>query len=361
MQPNKKKRNPLVIAVIVLLALALLLCGVVAGLWLNGRSSLAQSGEGPTLPPQQLQTGAQSSGDAAQSGAGAEEDGSFVEYNGLRYRYNESMVNILLMGVDSYHLPEESQGERDQVDVFVLAALNMDEHKMTLISLPRDIMCDVEVRGEDGSQEGLMHMQLAMAYAYGDGQHGSCELARDTVSNIFYGLPIQGYAAYYLSGIEELNDAVGGVTVKVIADVDFSEYDGCKDLVEGAEVTLNGKQARTYIQARLKTQLDANDLRMSRQKQYMLSLISRAKEMVLANPASVIDMYGAVEDYVLTDLGLGEIAYLATKAANMDFSQDIHKVTGELLYNAQDKFVELYVDQQALYDLMLEVFYTPVD
>ena len=64
-------------------------------------------------------------------------------------------------------------------------------------------------------------------------------------------------------------------------------------------------------------------------------------------------------DYVLTDLDLGKLSYLATQAAGMSFSGDMLRVTGDAVLG-QGNRVELTVDQQALYDLILDVFYEEI-
>ena len=345
---QKKRIHPLVVAVVLLLILAIVLCSVAVGIWMQGRKTFENAEKEPELPISE-QTPEEES----------EEKPSFVEYGGKRYQYNRNMVNLLLLGIDSSENPDVAQGNMDQADVLVLAALNLKDNTMTLISLSRDIMCDVAFADVNEEQENLKEMQLALAYAYGDGQHGSCEATRDAVSNIFYGLPIHGYAAYYMNGIEELNDAVGGVTVKIIEDVPFHEVKGCWNMIDGHEVTLTGEQAKLYIRYRLEDQVDANSLRMQRQKQYMLALVSKAKQAVLENPASILTMYQAVDDYVLTDLGIGEISYLATKAAGMNFAGDILNLEGELVLNELNQ-AEMYLNQESLYDLMFSVFYTEV-
>ena len=230
---------------------------------------------------------------------------------------------------------------------------------MTLISLNRDTICDIQLVDSRGNPTALMNTHLALSYAYGDGSHQSCQLTRDAVSNIFFGLPIQGYGAYYLSGVAELNDAVGGVTVTILEDYPFTYMRGHKNMIAGNTVTLKGIQAKSYIQCRLETQMDANSLRMKRQKQYMLALISQTKGMLKKNPAAVLSLYFSVDDYVLTNLDIGEIGYLALKAAAMDFSGDIRSLPGELTAD-NEGHVEFHPDREALYDLMLDVFYKEV-
>lgn len=342
---TQKRRSPLLIAFFILIGITLILCAAVFGLWVHGRNSLSQAAEAPVLP--QVQTSEEPSGD-------------FVEYKGTRYRYNENMRNILLLGIDSDEMPSSTAKSDDQADVLVLAALNLDSNQMTLISISRDTMCDTELLDENGNRTGLMHAQVALSFACGSSQAKSCEVCRDAVSNIFYGLPIHGYAAYYMNGIPELNHAVGGVTVNILDDYPFTKIPGCKNMYAGQDVTLTDQQALAYIRCRLEEPSNANQLRMQRQKQYMLALISKAKQLVAENPTSLLLLYNAVSDYVVTDLDLGRISYLATKAAAMDFSGDIRSLEGELSLGANG-YVEFTLDQESLYELMLEIFYTEVE
>lgn len=62
---------------------------------------------------------------------------------------------------------------------------------------------------------------------------------------------------------------------------------------------------------------------------------------------------------MLTDMDVGKLSYLATKAAGMQFSGDLRSVGGESCLGSGNR-VELTVDQEALYDLILEVFYREV-
>lgn len=361
MEKKKRKLHPLVIVLIVVVGLMLLLCAAAAGLWLYGQSSINRQMDAPKLEApviEEAEAAEPEQPEATEAPTQSREEG-VVSYNGKNYRYNENMRNFLLMGIDSHDDPDESLGTHVQADVLVLAALDMQSNTMTLISVSRDTMCDFAVLDENGEVSGSVNAQLALSYAYGDGAALSCELTRDAVSNIFYGLPIQGYGAYYMNGIAELNDAVGGVTVTVLDDYPFYHLSAGYRLWPGQEVTLTGREAELYIRCRLEDRVDANELRMKRQKQYLLSLISTAKQVVLSNPGSVLSMYDAVDDYIVTDLDIAEISYLATKAAGMDFSGDLRSLSGELQLNDKSQ-AELYLDKQALFELMLEVFYTEI-
>lgn len=343
MENKKKKINPFLIFFCILMGVTVLLCAAVAGLWLHGRSALTQTEQVPSLP--------------AENPTISSPAENVVVYNGKRYRYNEDMCNILLLGIDSDDTPDSADGNHDQADVLVLAALDLANNKMSLISVPRDILCDFETLDENGNSSGVLNAHLALAYAYGDGQHQSCQITANAVSNIFYGLPIHGYGAFYMKGIGPLNDAVGGVPVTILDDILMYEVPGASRLRPGAQITLNAREAEVYLRVRLEYQADANQHRTNRQKQYMLSLLTQAKKRVKENPASLMTMYNAVDEYILTNLDIGQISYLATEAISMDFTGDIRSLTGEFSLDDQNRAV-LTLDQDALYELMLSVFYT---
>ena len=346
MEENKRCRRistPLLLFLI-LMGITLALCLTVLGIWLHGRSVLRSK----TAEPPAISTDS------------SVLDQHTIYHDGKYYRYKDHMVNLLLIGVDSDDKPAAPlpYGSDNQADVILVAALDTDANKMTLISVSRDTMCDIGVPDDTGEISGVAHTQLALSFSNGDGLYESCRLCQEAVSQLFYGLQFDGCAAFYMGGIGRLNDAVGGVTVSVLDDYPFTDVPNGWNMYPGQDVTLTGRQARLYIQAR-RGDATGNEDRMKRQKQYMLALISQAKDRVAASPASVVPLYNAVSDYVLTDLDLGKLTYLATQAAGMSFSGDMLRVTGQAALGDGNR-VELTVDQEALYDLILDVFYDEI-
>ena len=368
MEQKKKKRiNVPILLFCILMAVTLILCAMAFGLWYSGRHALTATVTAPRLPPQQTETetpAGQTPEEEAEAPAQetAEAAESFtLEHNGKTYRYNEEMVNILLMGIDADEKPSEPlpYGSDIQVDVLLLAALDLKNQKMTLLSVSRDTMTDIEILDQNGESLGYSHSQLALAYAYGDGLKESCQLTLDAVSNLFYGLQIHGYGAFYMGGIAALNDAVGGVTVTILDDFPFSAMGGVYSSMYGGQtMTLTGQQAYAYIRCRMEDET-GNTLRMQRQKQYMLALMSQALDQVKENPANLLTLYNSVSDYVLMDLNLARITYLATQAASMQFSGEIRSLEGDLTLGANNH-MELTLNEEALFETILDVFYEEV-
>ena len=339
---KKRKKMPLpLLLFIILMAATLLLCATVFGIWLHGRSVLrSRTVKAPAIDQSD----------------NAQLDSYTIYRDGKYYRYKDGMVNLLLMGVDAdekFSQPQAYGGDY-QADVILLAALDTVNNRMTLISVSRDTMCDIAILEDDRHQHGVAHAQIALSYAYGDGLTVSCELCREAVSTLFHGLEIDGYGAFFLGGVGKLNDALGGVTVTVPEGLpNIPAFYG---MTAGSTVTLTGDQARAFIQWR-EENAAGNDGRMQRQKQFLLSAISQMRQQIKSNPASVLRLYNTVSDYVLTDLDLSHIVYLATETASMGFSWDILRVpTGEGTVSAQNH-LELPVDEEGLNDLILSVFY----
>ena len=130
-QGKKKRLSTPLLIFIILMAVTAVLCAIVAGIWLHGRSSLRNGGSAPTVTP----------------GGTEQLDSYTVLHDGKYYRYKEHMVNLLLIGVDSDNKPAAPlpYGSDNQADVILVAALDTDANKMTLISVSRDTMCDIGV------------------------------------------------------------------------------------------------------------------------------------------------------------------------------------------------------------------------
>lgn len=344
-EPKQKKMSKgtkvLLIIVCVIVAIAVLLVGTVLILSAVGRSALTDDGSGMTMEEYRGDEG-----DAETLGSGT------VRYKGQLYQYNDAIIPILLLGVDEHekNVQEGEFGVANQADVNVLAALDPKNGKITMISISRDTMCDLDVLDEAGAHVGTANAQLALAYTYGDGGDTSCALSAAAVSRLFYGLEVPTYASIYMNGITELVNAVGGVTVT--PDVSFGQF------VAGQQTLLTGSKTEQYLRYREHT-TEGNNQRMHRQNQVLVALVRQMLTSVKQNPASVLNLYNDVSRNVTTNLNTSKILYLAQQAARLSFDGEIRNVAGESVLGAENH-AEYQVDEQALYELILDVFYDPV-
>lgn len=285
-----------------------------------------------------------------------------IKYNGRYYVRNEDIISILGMGVDQDEDAEARQiagellpGEQGQADTIVVVALNKKTGKLDLINISRDSMADVDVYNMDDEYVGTEEMQICLAYAYGANEDESCANMVRAVSRLMYGIPINAYAAIDMPAIAVLNDAIGGVEVTVLEDLSTRD----PELTEGAVVTLDGSQARTYVRSRDQVSVEANNARMQRQRQYAMAFLRKVLSKAKENISIVLTLYQAVKDYMTTDIDLSQALYLANIAMKGDASGlDIVTVPGEVAMG--EKYAEYHVDDGALYEILLDVFYVEV-
>lgn len=352
-----------------LLLVLMLLLGAGAGLtslYFTGRSSLQTSAEeiaGITMTsdaetlPAEAQDGSQNGlPEELQSAALEDLPAGTIRHQGNYYRYRENNVNILFIGVDSSGTNEHQVvqgGGNGQSDVIVLANLNTDDGKITLIPVNRDTMTQIAVRNANGEFLRYEEDQLAVSYAYGNDKDDSARLTMEAVSNLFYGLPIQGYFTLTIDGITQINNLVGGVDVVLQEDFVNEWGDGYN---KGATVHLQNSMAEDYIRARSGKTDGTNAMRMERQKSYLLALAKKVLAASEKTPTLPVKLYQETEHYRSTDIGLNEFTYLAGQVIQCGFSEEyVRKVEGTLNY--EHEYAEFYTDDQALYDLILDVFY----
>lgn len=345
---EKKKKTPKQIAkrvIIVMAVIILLPTAVILGMWAIGKSSLF---------------GGKMDMSNAVDGVKVQNKGDLVIYKGHKYQYNENITNILFMGVDKENLDSKDTKLKmrgaGQSDTIFLAAMDTSSGKVTLINVPRDIMTYVRSYDKDGKYDGKKLRQICLAYAYGDGKKKSCENVAYAVSKVLYGVPIQSYMSIDLSAISVLNDAIGGVNVQVIGDLTSAD----PSLKEGANVTLLGGQAETYVRSREFEPIDANLKRMQRQQQYITSYIQKALQEMKSDLTLPLDLLNLISDNSVTNLSASKITYLATKVSGNSFSSDnIYSIDCKIK-EGETGYAEYYPDETKLFEMILKVFYKQI-
>ncbi len=351
---EKKKISIGAMTVITILAVLLVIIGIFLVVRMVGKANIYATVAG---------TETTDIGDSA-AATDLELEDNQIYYNGQVYTLNEDLITILVMGIDketvteiggqSWDAEEGSQYAGGQADALFLMLLNPHTKDVAIIAINRNSMVDVDVFDEDGNYVGVYTKQVALQHGYGDGEEQSCERQVKTVSRMFHNIPINAYAAISMDAIPELNDAVGGVTVEVLDDIIYPEYD--MDLHQGDVVTLYGEQAYWYVRLRNENVFNSNELRLQRQKQYLTTFAAQAKNMVGSDIRVAVDLYQTIQKYMVTDIDLTSFTYLATEAISYNFDvENLYSLEGETIQG--DNFEEFYVDDEALQELIVELFY----
>ena len=341
----------LVITVIILVAV-----GTVAflALQISGKNRLYQRSDGrtPLLDQAKLTDAEGTSQTSTQTEEMEDWREGDVRYQGVHYRYNEDILTFLFLGIDEMGEVEKRQEgiQGGQSDAMFLMVLDSHKKEISIIGINRDTMTDIAVYNDAGSYMGTVQAQLTLQHGYGDGAQLSCERTRDAVERLFYGLPIHGYFSLNMGAIPLINDAVGGVEVTAIEDVPGA------NIKEGDTLVLNGEQAYAYLHNRDITRFNSAGMRLKRQKQYLTAYAQAAMEAMKSDLSLPVKLYASVSKYMVTDITVDEVSYLASQALGYSFDDSrFYFLEGDTVQG--EEVEEFYPNQEALYELILEVFY----
>lgn len=284
-------------------------------------------------------------------------DAGTVTWNGKKYTYNDHISNFLFLGIDNEELVETDMGKADagQSDAIFLLAWDRVEQSMTLISIPRDTMTEFDFYSSGSSDPEKVKYHLNLAYAYGDGKHESCRNTMEAVSNLFYGLAIQGYCAVSLDGLPVLMEGMEGLTVTVPNDSLEGKY---PEYAEGTELTLDKDNVETFVRYRDITVSQSALMRTERQEEFLRAYIEKAKKKFAEDPGFVTRLYTAIEPYMVTNMGNDQFVKLMESAASGG-TMNKWIVPGEGVEG--EVYDEFYADDDALYEKIIETFYIEVE
>lgn len=290
----------------------------------------------------------------------AEWQADWVRYGGKVYDYNDDILTFLFMGIDKLGTVEKNPDlvSGGQSDAIFLVVLNPDTKKVSLVGVNRDTMVEVILVGYTDANGNTLTTtaELAVQHGFGDGLEQSCELTRNAVSKLFYNLPIHGYVSFNMGGVGALNDALGGVKLTVLEDLTIIN----PSFTQGAEVTLTGQDAYEYIHYRDTAVFESARNRLARQKQYLSCAVGAALDGIKKDLTLPVTLYQTFRPYIVTDLSVNEITYLASVVSGYSFDMDaIYTMEGTTVQG--ELFEEFYPDQAALKDLMIRLFYREVD
>ncbi len=215
------------------------------------------------------------------------------------------VVNILILGVgDPGH-----DGEKLS-DTNIVASVDTHNHKLALISLPRDLRVQIPGHGYD---------KINTANSY-----GGVSLAEQTVESTL-GLKINYYIKANFTGLKQIVDTVGGVDITNKTLLYDSQYpcDGntgrsCGYRLAPGQYHLNGTQALKYARCRKGT-CGSDFGRDERQQEVLQQVAKKALSTpTLINPAKFNGLLNSVSGNVKTDLSITDMKRLYDMSQKFD-------------------------------------------
>lgn len=282
--------------------------------------------------------------------AGQEE--SLTYYNGAWYARKE-LETVLVMGVDKYAddaAAEDDYTNQEQADFLLLLVLDRNAGVCTALPLNRDTMTEITALGLAGERTGTFTGQLALAHTYGSGGLDSARNEGRAVSALLYGTEIDHVMAFTMDAVPVLTDAVGGVPVLV--EDDFSAM--TDQLPMGQEVTLRGELALTFVRGRGSMGGEKTNLnRMARQNAYLQGLYRRLQDTA-QDEGFLTQLLLELSPYLDTDCTAAQLNDLY-RTVVQDRLAVLDAPAGEAVVG--DEFMEFHVDEDALQQTVIELFY----
>lgn len=170
-------------------------------------------------------------------------------------------INILIVGVDN----DINDIHRRRSDTIILANINPQKNKVSIISIPRDARVAIP---------GYAYNKINHAYYY-----GGIRLLKKTVSD-FLQIDIPYYLIIDNIGVRHLIDALGGIQLNVEERMRYTDRAGGLyiDLYPGWQ-TLNGRKAEQYIRFRGDVKADIG--RIERQQKVIRAISGKLKNPII--------------------------------------------------------------------------------
>ena len=277
-----------------------------------------------------------------------------IQYDGKVYRYNDHLSNYLFLGVDTRDKVDTYKNINDagQADAIFLISYDRAEETIQSILIPRDTMTQIETFNPAGESLGMTEDHINIQYAMGDGKDKSCQLMKQAVSDLLYGVPIQGYCSMNMDGIPVLTDIIGGVPVTV-PDDSLAEIN--PEFQQGAEVVITGENAEQFVRYRDIKKTQSAIIRMNRQKVFLQAYAKKAQEVSKKDSSLISRIYDGVQDYLVTNMSNDIFAKMLAA-----FSGGTNMVTIPGEGTEGEIYDEYHVNEDQLYELMIQIFYKEV-
>lgn len=223
-----------------------------------------------------------------------------IRYKGTTWAWSDQIESYLLIGTDAGKTGEEHTQtyQGGMADFLMLIVFNRTAHTHRMLFLNRDTMAKITLMLPDGSGIATARQQLCTAHWYGGDEQQSCENTVRAVSDLLYGIPIDGYYSLNMEIIPKLNAAVGGVTVTV--EDDFSAVD--PSLKQGSTVKLTDAQAYTYVHDRYDVGDETNRSRMKRQLQFISGFRDCVQKLSEEDSGFLVKLYETMQEDAVTDI-----------------------------------------------------------
>ena len=213
--------------------------------------------------------------------------------------------SVLLMGIDT---GEEGRVDQGRSDTMMVVTVNPHTQQSTIVSIPRDTYTEIAGRG---TMDKINH-----AYAF-----GGTSMAVNTVQKLF-DIPIDYYVSINMEGLEQIVDALGGITLVPDSTFQQSGY----SFTQGEETQLDGGAALAY--SRMRKQDPEGDYgRQKRQRQVVMAIVDEVVSIEsILNYRSVLSV---LDQNMATNMTFDEMVTIFTNYRDASGNTRQEQLSGE--------------------------------
>ena len=278
-----------------------------------------------------------------------------VEWKGSTWREKPAVTTILVAGIDKTDDSRETVSNEyrngGQADFLLLVAIDHTDKKIHQLQIDRDTMADVTTLGIFGNETGTKSMQICLAHAYGKTPKDNARNTIRAVQNLLEGIQVDGYYIVDYSSVPVLNDALGGVTVKIPTDMTAVN----PAWTAGKQVTLRGAEAETFVRTRKALGDEDNVNRMARQNEFMQQAIRQMARKVSEDVSFAGTLVENLRKLAVTNLTAAQMEEDLGKAYSYEVLSVDHPA-GEHSFG-RDGFMEFHMQEGAAVEWVLEHLY----
>ncbi len=268
------------------------------------------------------------------------------------YAYDPDIVNILFLGVDKENgrLGENANGQSDAI---MMISLNTRTNDVLCLAIPRETIATIYLRSRRTGELHPRQDYLCLQHGLGETDEESGTLACKAVSQLLYDVPIARFYTLNLSGVCELTDAIGGIQLTALYDVEEA------GISKGDHLTLTGENVLDYVRERDESNDETSSERLDRQQQFIAAFFQKAVEECKANPTKLLQLLDVAQHGSATNLTTSELLYLISVISEEDISEiEILTLPGSLI-EQPDAYAYYECDQEATKRMILDRFCIP--
>lgn len=279
-----------------------------------------------------------------------------VTYGGITYKEKPAVTTLLIAGIDkpeaTENLTENSYRDGGQADFLLLIAVDHTDKKIHQLQLERDTMAEIDILGIFGNEVGTRTEQLCLAHSFGKTPEDNAKYTIRAVERLLDGMEIDGYYMIDYTAIPTLNDALSGVTVKI----EFDMTNVNPAWTKGSTVTLKGKEAESFVRARMNVGEGTNEERMVRQNEFMKNAIAKMKQKIKEDLSYGEQILEQLKGLSVSNMTSKRLAEELSKAREYE-TLAVEHPEGEYTIG-KDGFVEFHMKEGAAVQWVLEHLYS---